>query len=297
LTDPIVAPELMEFLGDEDEEAYDWAVEGLFERMDRLMITGPEGGGKSTLLRQWAVQFASGIHPFTLEDIDPVRVLLVDLENGKRHVRRELRKLKAAAGKRYSGMMFVEVNTAGMDLSRGFDDDLQLKEIIELRKPEILLIGPAYKMATGDPNKEETARAVQITLDKLRAAYGFVTVLETHTGHGTSNNPEKRPRRPVGASAWLRWPEFGLHLSDQGMLTHWRGQRDERQWPLSLKRGGTWPWTVVTAAGDINWAKVVEYAIKRNDRPSQRDIAEAIGMSQSTVKRTLEANQTEWNAM
>ena len=41
----------------------------------------------------------------------------------------------------------------------------------------------------------------------------------------------------------MRWPEFGIHISDAGQLTHWRGQRDQRAWPRTLIRGGRWPWT------------------------------------------------------
>jgi hypothetical protein len=33
---------------------------------------------------------------------------------------------------------------------------------------------------------------------------------------------------------------FGLYLDPTGVLTHWRGARDERDhWPSALKRGGT----------------------------------------------------------
>ncbi len=74
-----------------DLPTHDWLVPGLLERQDRVILTGPEGGGKSTLLRQMAVQFASGIHPFGGDLFEPLRVLLLDLENSSRQVHRGLR--------------------------------------------------------------------------------------------------------------------------------------------------------------------------------------------------------------
>ena len=42
--------------------------------------------------------------------------------------------------------------------------------------------------------------------------------------------------RPYGASIWMRWPEFGLHITDTGQLKHWRGDRDEARLARHLTR-------------------------------------------------------------
>ena len=55
--------ELDAFL-DTDLPTHDWVIPGLLERQDRVILTGPEGKGKSTLLRQVAVMCAAGRHPF-----------------------------------------------------------------------------------------------------------------------------------------------------------------------------------------------------------------------------------------
>jgi replicative DNA helicase len=110
-----------------------------------VILTALEGGGKSTLLRQSAVQVASGIHPFTLDEIDPVRVLLVDCENGRRHVRRKLRPLRDEAGDRYrSGYLRVKVETGGLDLLRD-EDRGTLGRMVEHHEPDLLVLGPIYK--------------------------------------------------------------------------------------------------------------------------------------------------------
>lgn len=235
------AQELDAFLAEPDPD-HDWLIPEVLERGDRLVLTGPEGGGKSTLLRQLGVQIAAGTHPFTLEKIDPVRVLLVDLENSTRQVRRSMRPLRLAAGDRYQvGYLHVKVEPAGIDLFGHAADRDWLADRVQETAAEVLILGPLYKLAAGDPTLEEVARTVAATLDHLRADHGLAVILEAHTPHAANGN--RRPTRPYGASLWLRWPEFGKHLDPGGRLSDWRGPRDERTWPRSLKRGGEWPWT------------------------------------------------------
>jgi hypothetical protein len=60
----------------------------------------------------------------------------------------------------------------------------------------------------------------------------------------------ERLRGPRGSAALLGWPEFGFgiarsgddpeHLAD---VRRWRGDRDEREWPAQLIRGGPFPWS------------------------------------------------------
>jgi replicative DNA helicase len=68
--------------------------------------------------------------------------------------------------------------------------------------------------------------------------------------------------RPIGTSLWQRWPEFGIGLRKQKdkegqplKLDHWRGQRDEREWPLELARGAVngWAWSAAWEKGQPAW--------------------------------------------
>jgi hypothetical protein len=286
-------PDLDAFLAEPDPE-HDWLVPGLLERHDRTMLTGPEGGGKSTLLRQIAVQLASGVHPFTLDEITPLRVLLVDLENGRNHVRRELRKLRAGAGRRYAGGLVPLVRSEGLDLLQ--DDDVRwLTEAVVANRPDLLVIGPLYKMASGKPTDEEPARAVAAALDRLRIQYGFALMAEAHTPHAT--NGGSRPTRPFGASLWLRWPEFGLHLSETGQLTHWRGARDERSWPAALRRGGEWLWTVESDQRAVTFARLIEETRSAGKRLTVRELGERTGAGKSSIQRAIDANRTQWDEL
>jgi hypothetical protein len=232
--------------------SFDWLMRGLLERGDRFLITGGEGSGKSVLSRQIAMTTAAGVHPFTGERMEPRKVLLVDLENGTRHLRRALRALwdhASAIGRPVQrGMLTVESRPSGIDLT-GIEDRAWLRRLCEHVHPDLLVIGPLYRMHAADMNAEEPARLLTRTIDEIRASVGCAVVLETHAPHGQSGMV--RNLRPVGSSLFRRWPEFGYGLRQQDEDGHvmnlvaWRGARDERDFPTQLARGGPqeWPWS------------------------------------------------------
>lgn len=229
---------------DEEEDEYDWLVPGVLEKGDRLIITGGEGKGKSTLLRQISVQVSLGIHPFTLEDIGARAVLFIDLENSKNQIRREFKKI--ANGRRLNDeMLQIASWPSGLDLL----DTLQQQAFTNTLKdclPDFVVMGPMYKMAP-HLETEESSGLLASFLDSQRAAFGFSLLMESHQPHVVvADGKRYRPERPFGSSLWLRWPEFGICVEDDGTLRHWRGARDSsREWPTKLMRNGIeWPWEV-----------------------------------------------------
>lgn len=231
---------------------YDWLVPGLLERGDRLLITGGEGGGKSVLVRQLAVSIAAGVHPFDGSRFDPKRTLMVDLENGERTLRRHLIGLRAHAARINApvptGGLMVESVPAGVDLTRP-EGESWLNRLTDDVRPDLLVIGPLYRMHAADMAKEEPARQLTHVVDLVRARHGCTVVMETHAPHANATTG-KRSLRPVGSSLFMRWPEFGYGLSPSETsgvtdLVPWRGPRDERTWPAHLQRGdraSEWPW-------------------------------------------------------
>jgi replicative DNA helicase len=248
--------DILDFVKKED--VYDWVVPGLLERQDRLILTASEGGGKSTLLRQLSVTLAAGIHPFdTWKTIDPVRVLTLDCENGEAASRRKFRPLLAAADSLEQpvrrGQFHIECRPSGLDLTRPSDRAWVMRRIEKI-KPDVLIIGPVYRLHAGNPNDEELARKVSVVIDEARATAGCTVLMEAHAPHGGNIGP--RSLRPLGSSLWMRWPEFGFGLrpvedekSAQNVegargrrVVPWRGSRDERDWPQFIKQGEKWPW-------------------------------------------------------
>ncbi|BBC30051.1 hypothetical protein SGFS_013450 [Streptomyces graminofaciens] len=230
------------------------------DRADGMFVVGREciPTHNSTLLRQMSVTLAAGIHPFrTWEVIDPVKVLTLDCENGEAASRRKFRPLLAAAEGLEQpvrrGQFHIECRPQGLDLTRPSDRAWAMRRVEKI-KPDVLIIGPVYRLHAGNPNDEELARKVSVVIDEARATAGCTVLMEAHAPHG--NNMGPRSLRPLGSSLWMRWPEFGFGLrpvedekSAQNVegargrrVVPWRGSRDERDWPQFIKQGEKWPW-------------------------------------------------------
>lgn len=251
----VLAPDLWEFLATPDPE-YDWVIQDLLERDDRLMLTGFEGLGKSMLTRQLAVAAAAGLHPFTLEDLEPRRVLLIDCENSERISRRKFRpiaEMTVRLGRRVpDGALRLIHRPTGIDLTQADDRDW-LIERVTAHRPDLLFIGPFYRLHNANLNEELPARHTVAALDQARVTARCALVVEAHAGHGEAG--VNRPVRPIGSSLLLRWPEFGYGLRPavtpapglpavHVQVQPWRGPRDERRWPTNLSWGGPgdFPW-------------------------------------------------------
>lgn len=256
---PELAPDLWEFVGSAD-DPHDWIVPDILERGDRLILTGFEGLGKSMILRQMAVMIAAGMHPFAWHRHDqcrPHRVLFIDCENSIRQSRRRFRPL-ASASIHYrhrvpdGGLRLIH-RPEGVDLTK--DEWAEwLTERVRAHRPDVLFIGPFYRLHEANMNEELPARRVAAVLDRIRAASECALVTEAHAGHGEQGI--KRSVRPAGSSLLLRWPEFGFGIRPADgspqfggrpqyvEIKHWRGARDDRNWPNYLVHGdpNEWPW-------------------------------------------------------
>lgn len=275
-----------ELLAGDTEDAYDWVIPDLIEHQERVILTAEEGAGKSTLLRQIAIQAAAGIHPFTLELMTPIKVLHIDVENTRRQSRRRYRPLRIQAGHKLEPeQLRIELRTAGLDLTTDTDRDWLLDTARHVQ-PDLLLIGPIYKLANGDPTEEKSAKPVAMALDALRDQTDCAIILEAHSAKAPSGQ-KKRPHEPYGWSGWLRWPEVGLWLDTNGDLTPWRGAREERSWPFHLERGGTWPWSAVLTDVDRNWGILRRARLDHGEYLSIREAMRLTALTKAAVERVI----------
>ncbi len=253
--------DVMDMIPRGPERPADFVVGGLLARGDRALLTGGEGSGKTTLLRQIGTQVAAGIHPFTLDEITPRRVVHFDFQDSSDQSDDEFVRLREATrGRLAHGFHRVYERRQGMNLlNRG---DLRwFEESVKRSKAELVTFGPLYKTFQAGAGKkkhdEDVAEEVTAHLDRIASENGIAYVIEAHSPHGYDN--DRAGWRPYGASLWVRWPEFGFGLkpipaqaaneehaarpSPGVFLKRFRLDRVRgRGWPSKLLFGKVWPW-------------------------------------------------------
>lgn len=254
VTGKLSAKPLSEILSGSD--SYDWVIPDLLERQDRLILTGGEGAGKTTFARQICVMAAAGLHPLN-RSVDvrtgrksavmmqPARVLVVDAENTEKQWRRATRhtaRLAAEDGALDPAQEMMVVAGHRIDVTRGVHLG-EIHRLIDRHKPDLLYIGPLYKITHGAIQTDDDAAPLLVALDSIRER-GVTLLMEAHAAKGDGQGT--RDLRPRGSAALMGWPEFGmgLHPLENGdvELKRWRGDRDERKWPQFMSRGMDWPW-------------------------------------------------------
>src|SRR5690606_5056388 len=134
-----------------------------------------------------------------------------------------------------------------MDLRK--DKDLGLvHRLVDEHQPEILFIGPIYRLVPNGINSDEEAAPLIAALDTLRDR-GLVLVMEAHAPKGQNGERNLAPR---GSAALMGWPEFGFglalkHNGSGADIVGWRADRDaKREWPVKLDRWSQLPWVADT---------------------------------------------------
>lgn len=262
---PLIPPDRLISMGsfiDRPTPSRNWLVPHLLECMDRLILTGHEGTGKSMLLAQFAICIAGGIHPFTAQPLasDNLGVVIVDVENSEEQLKRRYRRIIAMVDrlrvkfqlppKDWYTAIHLDSRPEGVDLS-ALSELARLEDKIAMHGPDLVCAGPLYKMSKANIHEEQAAKDLTDALDRLRVKFQFTLICEAHAGHAT-DGAGKRRVRPIGSSLFLRWPEFGYGLqaaegdNDEHPSTvdvrAWRGSRDERDWPFQLIHGTDLPW-------------------------------------------------------
>ena len=257
--DDVTTPTITEFLDvSAEDDSYDWVIPGLLERGDRLVLTGRKAQAKAPCSANWPCTMAAGIHPFTGDAIPPMRVLLVDCENGAAHTRRKIRPLVIQAASEGSEVreanLWIEVRPEGLDLAADKDVSWLLRRVAALM-PDAVMIGPLYRLAPRALNDDSDAAPVIATLNLIRARGPASCSRPTPgtpsaTAGGETCAPAVAPRSSAGpSSATASAHPTCLNAKKKRLvdLVPWRGDRDERQWPEHLVAGGTWPWSTHVA--------------------------------------------------
>lgn len=248
-----------EFLAEPDREQ-DWLVPDFMERQDVWMILGGEGGGKSTLSRQFVLAMGAGLHPLDEEfEIPPVNSLLIDLENAPSMLRRQSRGIHHNV-LAYGDAQAVNEHTwvwrrpGGLNL-RLREHQVLFRAVLDRVRPEFVALGSLYNAFSrmGD-DWETAAEEVKEFLNVMRNRYSCAFLLEHHMPKGSGQ--ADRPQTPYGSSVWQRWVTHGrvIHKVAENLyeLALFRGDRDQRRIPAGLSRGGPLPWSPIWTSDDLD---------------------------------------------
>jgi replicative DNA helicase len=231
-------------------------VPGLLYRMERAVVVGPEGAGKSILGLQMAFTTAAGVHPFQHSmQFDPLKVCAMDLENPPHIVQRRFRTFRGIA-QGYPGWdgknLTLLHKPGGVNLTNA-RESYQVAQAIKRSGAQLVVAGPIYKMFQGMESSLETYARLAAFWDKMREDLGVTLWLEAHAPYGAG---ARREMRPEGSNIWAKWCEFGVSLNwatkkhggRAGLdWRYFKGAREEgRPWPDWITRsrmpGRSWPW-------------------------------------------------------
>jgi 5S rRNA maturation endonuclease (ribonuclease M5) len=234
-------------------------VPGMLAEGDRFLLTGFEGHGKSTLMRMMGIMIAAGIHPWTLQDMPPQKVLFADGENHPDQVLESWQELVTLAefhGHPIQPGMLTVLEEWDSEIDLTSEDGRQwMIERVHAYHPRVFLLGPLYNMSNRDLKDDETVRKIKSAIAEARAICGTAFILEHHAPHKGPGDKE-RSVRPYGSSTFLKFPEFGFGLKPYSQEKEHEGwyefQRTRmprvrsRYFPPYLRWGtpgsAEWPW-------------------------------------------------------
>lgn len=218
-----------------------------------MLMTGEEGSGKSMLMSQIGLGAAMGINTLSLTNDahDPVRVLVIDVENEDIQIRDNMRRiwpyLHDARPEVIPDMEFSAHKFA--DLTDSRDKRKIINEAIDYG-PNLVIMGTVYKLAP-TTDHELAFNAVMTTVRAIASKTNSAFIIEHHAGNGFQGDREGF--RPYGSSMWRRWPNFGVGLVREkddhrvAQLIRWRGERARgRVWPAGVRESHQIPWMPIS---------------------------------------------------
>lgn len=197
-----------------DAEAVPWLVEGVAARGSLTLLTAKGGAGKSLLTLDLILRVAGGdigrwLDAFSLPP-DPLRVLLVDAENGLRRTKRRIRELVL-------GQALIEgtVDLAVDNITLYAADHLRerealgehLGELIRQHTPDLVLLDPLRSYLPASVRDENDNASVGRFMDLLVGA-----AKRHHVALIVADHDSKAGLGARGASAKRDAAELVLHL-------------------------------------------------------------------------------------
>lgn len=242
----------------------EFIIPGVIARGDRMLITGFEGHGKSTFLRQAAVQVACGYDPWSLKEIPPKKVMVLDFENHPDQVLTSYQDLVGMARYHRGPEAIARGNLIVFEEWDNDETDLLLpsgvawlQERVQAYQPDLVVMGPLMNMAGRDLKDDEVVRKIKNAVNKARSICGTAFIMEHHAPH-KEPGAKARSVRPYGSSTFLKFPEFGFGFQPDEEKPGWYEWKKtrfprvrSRTFPDYMRIGvpntAEWPWMPASA--------------------------------------------------
>ena len=180
----------------------------------RTLVGAATGEGKTTLV-MWMLRAIvegegflgwPGIGPD--EEGKKPTVLIIDAEQSVPDIQR----LANETGMTGSENIHYIPAPDGLHLGESTSDALQVERIIEQMRPDVVVVDPAYKVASIDSNSEREVVDLMRLFDRWRSEYGFAFIMPVHTRKGDKSNPGGSPTLDdiFGSGAFSRGAEVIL---------------------------------------------------------------------------------------
>lgn len=196
---------------EETDDSVDTIIEGILNKGQIALVSGPSKSGKSFLVSNFSASIASGTEMFG-KKCSAGKVLYIELENGAKETKKRIKQIINEKGldEETAKNIFV------YSLKQGFVSEpvLFFDEIIEQIKDNefsIIIIDPVYMLINGDENSSEVIKAFFKNISHLNAVTDAAIILCHHESKG-NNNMKNIVDRAAGSSVLARFPDVLISL-------------------------------------------------------------------------------------
>jgi len=217
-----LAPVSLKQISEMPDPGYKELLGPLVYRGLRTLVGAATGEGKTTLVMWMLRAIVNGEGFLGYKRIGPddegnrPKVLVIDAEQSVPDIQRLA---KETGMEQSEDIMYVHVPD-GLHLGDSSNDAIELERIIEQMRPDVVVVDPAYKVASIDSNSEREVVDLMRLFDRWRAEYGFAFIMPVHTRKGDKKNPGGQPTLDdiFGSGAFSRGAEviLGLRMGEPG---------------------------------------------------------------------------------
>lgn len=190
-----------------DPPGSDEVVGPFVRRGQRTILGGATGHGKSSMAIQAAGAVAERREFLGFAGCGG-RVLIVDVEQGERTIKRRLREADLAQSESVDYLRAPD----GLRLDSDEGEVAEVERIIAEGGYALVVPEPLYKLHSGDSNDERHAVDLMRRFDAWRELYGFALLLTTHVRKRQPQSGKFSMDDLFGSGAYLRGAEIVLGL-------------------------------------------------------------------------------------